>query len=279
MKKYITAITSSILIGLSSVLHATIPIDIDTDVDFSINENVDWSQFSMYSQFGYENEYVFRGQQLADDSFQGFVEANLEGFYTGIWTNLPFANNDNNRFDDEFDFYLGCTIPVNEEIQADVGFRYYWYPEDSNLDINRTREFHVGLSLTQALFTPSVYFYYNTDLQQTLFEFSGSKLFDIGDIIPNTNLSFKGYLGILDAYNLDADQSELITRFAYARGDNNGYVYWGLNADIIYNFTDTVSLIIGVRYSGNNDGESFIDTQTGSRSDNLWWGIAFNAGF
>lgn len=259
------------------MLHATLPFEVDADIDIRFKENIGWSDLSIDTQFGYENEYVYRGQQLADNSFQGFVEASLGGFYTGIWTNLPFSN-DNNSFNDEFDFYLGCLTPINEYLQGDMGFKYYFYPEDNDVDIDRHRELHFGLSFIQAPFTPSVYLYYDVDFKQTVFEFSGSKVLDLSNIIPNSNLSFGGSLGLLHADNLDAGQTNS-ARSSNGKGEGNSYAYIGLNADLIYNFTDNDSFIIGVRYSRNNDDNSFIDTQTGDREDNIWWGIALNSGF
>ena len=39
------------------------------------------------TNFAYQSEYVFRGVQLATESFQPSIEFGYDAFYLGLWTN------------------------------------------------------------------------------------------------------------------------------------------------------------------------------------------------
>jgi uncharacterized protein (TIGR02001 family) len=67
--------------------------------------------YSVTVDFPYASKYVFRGIEYAKDSIQPSIEVASGNFYAGVWTNQPVTNNSDN----EFDFYAGYGIPLNDK--------------------------------------------------------------------------------------------------------------------------------------------------------------------
>jgi uncharacterized protein (TIGR02001 family) len=242
----------------------------------------DLSDLSMSTTFGFESEYVFRGKQVSDESFQGSVETSISGFYAGVWTSQPIADITNpahaQTTGNEVDLYTGYTFGFYEGFTADVGVTYYWYPDSlpGPFSVDRSREVKFGLIYDHIL-SPSVYFYYDFDLEQTTLEFSAGYEYDTSEWISSTTLAFSGNLGFVDADDRFAGQT---TVPAALKGlENNGYTYYGLTADLSYSFTETANASIGVRYTGNNDEDAISNFAGFKREGNFWWGISFSAGF
>ena len=206
-------------------------------VDFSINTTID-----------YESKYVFRGIQLADDSFQPSVEAAIDSAYFGIWANLP-TDDPLGVAGTEIDFYGGYGFDLSEGVSLDVGATLYHYPEtDPGLD-DSTLEAYIGISLDVPL-EQGLYIYWDFDLDTFTIEASGSYSFELADA---TSLDLSAYIGSVSP---DAGDS---------------YVYVGGSVDLSYAFTDNASGSFGVRISSND--------LPGSRDSIFWVGITFSAGF
>ncbi len=228
LKKTLTLAAVSSLFGAGSALA----------VDFSIN-----------TTFAYESEYVFRGIQLANDSFQPAVEAAIDSAYIGIWANLPI-DDPTGAAGTEIDFYGGYGIDLYEGISLDVGATVYYYPEIDD----STFEAYVGFSF-DVLLEPGVYLYWDFDLDTFTIEASASYSYDLADAgFDKASLDLSAYLG-----SVSPDV-----------GDS--YVYVGGTVDLSYAFSDNASGAIGLRISNNDVG-------FGVRDSNFWVGISFSAGF
>ncbi len=205
--------------------------------------------FSISTTFDFESEYVFRGVQLADYSFQPSLEASLDSAYFGIWANLP-TDDPSGVAGTEIDFYGGYGFDINEQISLDLGATLFHYPEISD----STLEAYIGFSFDVTL-EPGVYLYYDLDLDTFTIETSGGYSHDLTDAgFENASLDFSAYLG-----SVSPDV-----------GDS--YVYVGGSVDLSYTFSDNASGAIGVRLSKNDIG-------AGTRESNFWFGISFSAGF
>ena len=232
LKKTLTLAAVGSLFGAGSALA----------VDFSIN-----------TTFAYESEYVFRGIQLADESFQPSVEAAIDSAYIGIWTNLPIDDIDD--VGNEIDFYGGYGFDLYEGISLDLGATVYYYPEntDPTLD-DSTFEAFVGFSF-DVLLEPGLYLYWDFDLDTFTIEASGSYSYDLADAgFDKASLDLSAYLG-----SVSPDV-----------GDS--YVYVGGGVDLSYAFSDNASGAIGLRISNNDFG-------FGVKDSNFWFGVSFSAGF
>ena len=234
-----------------------------------------WDELTAQATFGFESEQVDEGQQAADAIITNNLELSLNGIYGGVETTLPVHDDSNKNY--EVNFYIGYTTLLENIITLDIGYTYNWFPENrSNEDnVSDTHEYSLSLSL-EAPFNPSISFANDIDKDQIILELSTNHTVDLASIAANTELELNAYLGMVDTDDLGADQT---SNTRDNRSDANGYTYWGVSADYIYNFSDNAQGSLGVRYAANNDGDSGIDNQTGDRESNLWWGLAFSAGF
>ena len=62
------------------------------------------------TNFAFESEYVFRGVQLATESFQPSIDIGYDAFYLGLWTNQPTEDGSA----DEIDYYAGYKFKSND---------------------------------------------------------------------------------------------------------------------------------------------------------------------
>lgn len=239
------------------------------------------SDLSITGTFDFETEYVFRGKELAQQSFQPSVEFGFPvlggDLYAGIWTNMPIndktaaiaAGRPAGYESNEIDFYTGFAYPVTDMFTVDVGFTYYWYPEVSGFTgvLGRSREIYVGAT-ADVILSPAFYIYYDFDLEQWVLEGSIGYSFELGEYVGTEGLSLDlgAYLGWLNANAYNGNQR------AGAQKWNNAYWYGGITADLVYAFSENVASSIGVRYSFNNDGtfSSFGGAQ--GSENNIWFG-------
>lgn len=214
---------------------------------------IDTADFSLSSTVGFESEYVFRGIQQAPGSMQVSVEANVAGFYAGVWANQPVFDDFFGKYDNQVNLYIGYSASVSELVEIDVGGTYYTYPESTGR--KNTQEVYAGM-IFDVLLTPSVYLYYDFELENFTAEVAAGYTFDLVDIAPGTSFELGGNLGYVDVKN------------------GKDYTFAGATADLKYSFTDNASLSVGARLSKN----TVTRTPAFNRS-NLWWGISFTAGF
>ncbi len=195
----------------------------------SLNAQAPTSSYSITVDFPYTSKYVFRGVELAKDSVQPSIEFASGNWYAGIWTNQPVKG----KFENEFDFYLGTGIPLNETWSLDAGGTLYYYPElpsSVNPD-NTTTEFYLGLTGTVGGFSPSAYTYYDTDLKTWTHQVA------LGYNIPLSNtlsLDLSGTIGMVDPRN------------------GSDYVYHGIGATIPYKLSDAATASISAQYAGTD---------------------------
>jgi len=220
------------------------------------------ADLTLTGTFNLESEYVFRGQKLAQESFQPSLEAGLPlyggDFYAGVWTNLPIENNAEN----EIDFYAGFAYPVTDMFTVDVGAIYYWYPSQDNspLDgtVDREREVYVGVS-ADVILSPAVYGFWDFDQEGWTLEGSVGYTFDLEQAagVSGAALELGGYLGYTDVDDVSAGQGTEA---------GNGYGYVGGSADLTYQVNEATSTGLGVRVAYNNDDIP------GASDTFFWWG-------
>src|SRR5690606_24759715 len=95
MNKTIASISAAVVVGGSS-LSALVPVAADLGVT---------------SDLTYATEYVFRGYELADQSFQPSIEASVGDFYVGLFANLPTQRGGLNDVS-EIHYYGGFAVEV-----------------------------------------------------------------------------------------------------------------------------------------------------------------------
>jgi len=204
--------------------------------------------YSVTVDFPYASKYVFRGIEYAKDSIQPSIEIATGNFYAGVWTNQPVTNNSDN----EFDFYAGYGIPMNDTWKLDVGATLYYYPEaDTSSFEEKTFEGYVGLTGTVAGFTPGIYAYYDFDLKAMTLQ--GSVGYSIPLETAGSSLDFSVTLG-----NVSPDV-----------GDD--YMYYGIGVNLPYKLTEKATFAVGAQYASND-----LD---GADGDHLWFTAGLTVGF
>ena len=209
---------------------------------------------SMSANFGYETQYYFRGQQLANAIYTGGVDLSYTDFYAGLWTANPAKKAQTN----ELDLYAGYGLSISDTVSADFGVTYYTYPDNDkdifdNDEDSNTVEFYAGLAF-DVLASPSIYVYYDKDLENWTAE---------GSIGYSAPLSEKSSLDFaLSAGGVDTDHSQ-------------DYFYGQVSVDYIYNLTDSSSISFGGRFTTATEDLA----KMGSDDSDFWAGASFTCGF
>jgi len=264
------------------------------------------SDLSISGTFAYESEYVFRGLQFADESFQPSVEIGYPvadgNVYAGIWVNDPISAGNGNAQGglQEIDIYGGFAYPI-DVVTLDVGFTYFFKVDDfkdfvagdqdefAAGNVDQTQEIYIGASaeIPDVPVTPAVYFYYDFALEAVTVEASIGYTYDLGEEVGVDGIAIdtSAYVGVVDANdangNLDSGFGFINDKGKIERLEDspeNGYTYAGLSADLVYSFNEFVSASFGVRWAVNND-ETDTDGDTGGKredvdSNQFWYGAS-----
>ncbi|MCU0791718.1 MAG: TorF family putative porin [Opitutaceae bacterium] len=189
------------------------------------------SALSVTVDVTYVSDYVFRGAKLGGASIQPSVEAAYGDFYAGAWHTSELSNTTANAT--ETDLYAGYGLALTDTLSLDAGVTRYTYEGGSNDD---TTEVYVGLS-ADVLLSPSLYYYYDFDLETYTVEAS------VGYSLP------------IDAVNTSLDLSGAVGHVG-APGEDRTYFVVG--AAVPYALSETATLTVGVDYI-LNDSDRLID--------------------
>ncbi len=233
------------------------------------------SDLSISGTFDFETEYVFRGIQFSQTSFQPSVEFGFPvlggDLYTGVWTNLPATGTAN-----EVDLYAGYAYPVTDIVTVDAGFIYYWYMNSQAATGNTVPAYiepYVGASF-DVLLSPALYLYYAVDQNGGTNSFSALTIeasigysFDLSEYVGAEGISFDvgAYVGYVIPDN------------SVNAGMQSGF-YGGATADLVYAFSENVSSSVGVRYSNysasgvNNTAGPTASYSRINSQNNVWFG-------
>ncbi|MFW6353576.1 MAG: TorF family putative porin [Verrucomicrobiota bacterium] len=215
----------------------------------ALSASLSAQEVSVTTTFAWESSYVFRGVQLAEETYMPAVDFAFGDAYAGIWAAMPVSNEPN-----EVDFYAGYGLTVADDLTLDVGVTHYTYP-DSGADIledDSTTEIYVGTSF-DAPFAPSVYAYYDFDLETFTLEGSAGHSIELDD---RTTFDMSGALGYV---NPDVSDS-----YTYAVG----------SVGLGYAINDYVSGSLYANYAWSSEDQMFDDDST-----ELWFGFSITGGF
>ena len=232
------------------------------------------AELGVETTVGFESRYVFRGVQFAETSFQPAINLSYGNFYGGAWLNLPVGDDDfiATPGGEELDLFAGYSAPLGDSASFDIGVTYYTFPdlmsgffdlfeEDGDGLGANTIELFAGVSLDAPL-SPSLYVYRDFNFDTFTIEGGASHSFPLSE---EFSFDVGGSLG----YVVDDD----------AGGD---YLYGVATADLAYAISDDSSISAGLRYGGSDiAGGSLIDDSIAgtTKSNGLWFGIAFTSGF
>jgi len=193
----------------------------------------------------YETKYLFRGVQLADDSFHPSVEVSSGDFYAGVWGNIAFGSYSKFPDNREWDIYFGKNIALSDIATLDVGLTYYWYPEVPASSTGSTTEVYVGMNWDVQGFSPGLYAYYDFTLKAWTLQTS------IGTSIPLERLGA----------SLD-----LSAGLGHVDGDGFNYTYWSLGASVPVKLSEKSTITIGGTFASHDISGLDDNNLTGSLS-------------
>jgi uncharacterized protein (TIGR02001 family) len=241
MNKTIIALSVAAL-SVASIAKAALPLD-----DISVS-----------TTFGYESQYIFRGDKLDHQAMQPGIDVEYGNYYAGIWHSSGISSRQ--RDGRETDFYAGYAFALDDQITLDFGATYYYYSNDT--DAPATFELYAGAAW-DVLLEPAAYVYFDFDLMVWTFEVSGGYSIDVAD---KTTLDFSGHVAYQYNYNRPLKEAPAVGREA-----RNAW-YAGIAADLTYAFNDNATFSIGPRLTSKKYDSI-------SSKENLWWGAAFSTGF
>lgn len=213
----------------------------------------------------FETEHVNRGRReisgcafvpSAEASYQLFDDARV---YVGTEASLRTKNDDLN----DVAPYVGCMYDINDMFTVDAGYTHHFYNEIG--ESYDGSELYLGL-LTDVMFSPSVYAEYNFKTED--FNFVGT----VGYNFDLSQYAISG-LGIDLGAKLGYDRCNKPGGIDYnAKMGKKDYMYYGVNADLIYSINDTAKARAGVSYEGNSAKKNA--WVNGNHARNMIW---FNA--
>jgi hypothetical protein len=178
---------------------------------------------------GFESEYSFRGETLADNVYTAQINATIENFYLGV--DGFYQAESTESFESEVDVYAGYTMKnlVVDWVDFDVGVKAYTFPH-SDKDLAQTDvtyELYAGLILDEFLLNPAGYIFYDFTREAITLEGSIHEDFSSDNVVPFlgpltfTPSAYVGYTDIQDVTPRGANTEE-------------AYVYAGAALDVSF---------------------------------------------
>ena len=190
----------------------------------------------------YITEYVFRGQEVADDAAVTTLKANIGDFTAGTALILPTDNDVQGG--KEYDFNLGYGVDLNEMVSADVGYTLYYYPNQSAGILDDPLQEHTSeLSLALGFdiqLSPKVCVFYDLDLETLGVQLDVGYSLELASV-ENTTLDFAAYVGIADV-----DDSQ---------GEAASWAYGGVSATLNHAISENGNVGLGVSYDASDEDE------------------------
>jgi len=217
-------------------------------------------------QMTFANEYVFRGVELAKDSYQPAVELTRGGMNAGIWASLPMGK----RQTSEMDLYAGYRRSLGSMEVEGVGTAY-WYPEAkaSRGEIRRSYEVGVGVSGELGRFTPSAYVYH--DFTQSSETIEGALGFAVPfDGFGTATLDFNLYSGAVSARDR--------ATHSFVSETTDAYGYYGFDVSITRRLNAMTALELAAHYADTLNLAGAGGLSGSRRSSNLWCTIGLTVG-
>lgn len=222
------------------------------------------AELSVTTGVDFTSQYVFRGASLGDDSIQPYVEANYGNFTVGGWFNTSIGKNSDVVQNDEFDLYVGYSVPLDSSISLDLGATYYHYPQGGDFFETKdggagTYEVSAAVGFGDVPFSPTVAAYY--DLTLKAFTLEGG----VGHSLPLS----------------DSNAVDLGLTVGLVDGDGFSYEWGTATAAVSHAFTDDVSAYIGANFALNSEDVLDFDSAINGdpKGSMFWLGTGISAGF
>lgn len=231
------------------------------------------SDIAVTSDVTFASEYIFRGVERADYSFQPSVEASAGDFYVGLWANLATANHVPTVKSDlrnEVNYYGGFAleVPNAEFLTLDAGLTVYHNPRAS---LNRRHEAFVGTKISDIAnmngVSAAVYYFYDFDIRSHVVEGSIGYSFDLSSLNVPASVDVSGLYGTQLGSSIKSNRLG-------AFGNAENYHYYGASAEVPFAVTENSTVSAGLHYQTAEK----IDSSAGA-TKNIFWTLSYTAGF
>lgn len=219
------------------------------------------SSYSVTTDFTYASEYIFRGVEAANGSFQPSVEVTAGDIYAGVWSNNPITNRENN----EIDLYAGYKYKVNESLSVEAVGTYYWYPEASSSAGATKNSYEAGIGATYTMsgisFTAN--YYYDFRLEANTVQ--GSLGYSIPLEAIGSSIDLSAFIGTVDAKDWAPD--------AAGKSISESYTYYGADVSLPYKLSEKATFTVGAHYATNENLPASVP------DSNVWFTAGLTVGF
>lgn len=227
-------------------------------------------KFGLDAEAKYASEYVTRGRKEGKSAFMPKAEVGMPIFGKGkvyVGT-LAVLGTDGNwkQTRNQVAPYIGASYDVTDMFTVDLGYVHHLYTNTpktvnvtallpiGNRDIpsgfeRNTNEVYVGV-MADVLLSPSVYAYYDFDCREVALEGKVAYSFDFSRFgVNGLALDLGAKLGYDRAKKPFANK--YLEEYAKVFG-HKGYMYYGLNADLVYSFNEHAKARVGMSLEGNS---------------------------
>jgi uncharacterized protein (TIGR02001 family) len=220
------------------------------------------SSYSVTTDFTYASEYIFRGVEIANNSFQPSIEVSVGDAYVGLWSNTPVVRDRAGSETNEIDLYGGYKYKLNEALSFEAVGTYYWYPEAGGGATKHSEEVGLGATYVYQGISSSLYYYYDFRLETDTIQAS------VGYSVPleaiGSSVDFSVFAGTADGREWAPDSGAKVMET---------YNYYGFDVSVPYKLNDKAAVTAGVHYAAN-DG-----LPAGVPDSNLWFTLGLSVGF
>ncbi len=224
----------------------------------------------------FSSEYAKRGRKEGCHVFVPKVEVNMPMFEKGkVYAGTSAALGLERGTRNDVAPYLGASYDITDMFSVDAGYVHHFYTS-WNLDGFKrdSNEIYVGI-MADVLLSPSVYFYYDFDAEEVAIEGRVAYSFDFAQFgVKGVSLDLGAKLGYDSAdkpFGIH-DKSE--------RTGSKDYIYYGLNADLVYNFNEHAKARAGIAYEGNGaTDKSWTNSLFGEHTNLVWFNASVDCSF
>lgn len=241
----------------------------------------DWQQnLGLKASMGFESEHVVRGRKEISRALTGDIRLSYKAMdelsvYGGVEyaiamrgsskTFIPEQEEQEDRPGREaynmwynnsiVKPYIGVSYEVYEGIALDLGYIHNIYLRHANeslannhdlyiarTDKRNSSEIYAGV-VADCIANPSLYLNYNFDAEELNIEGAVKHCFDLGEYSING-------LAVEVGANIGFNNCRKLL-WKDQNGIKENYFYYGLNADLVYNFNENASAKVGCYFAGN----------------------------
>lgn len=249
----------------------------------------------------YSNENEVRGRKQGSHVFVPKAEVNMPVFekgkiYAGTWAILgtdakkDMAGLSETR--NEVNPYIGVSYDITDVFTLDLGYIHHFYTNTPKYLLDEssfyvpsalkrdTNEIYFGV-MADVLLSPSLYFFYDFDAEEIAIEGRVAYTFDLAQFgVNGVVLDLGAKLG----YD-KADKPFACKKYYKELSGDKDYVYYGVNADLVYTFNEHAKARAGVEFAGNNAKKnSWVNsgsklTQEGAHKNLVWFNASVDCSF